>query len=263
MGDGAPADEDARRVAELQAQLDHERLYPLEWANRRVRDRLGNEVQAGPFKGLRFHDWAITGVNMYAPKLIGSYEQELHPALELAIASRPPVVVNVGAGEGYFSVGLARRLPRSHVVAFEVNEVRALHAREIAALNEVDVDVRQGECTHADLAELLSSGGLVVCDCDGCEDVLLDPERVPALRGSAVIVECHDLWRAGITDRLMEAFAPSHDLELVPAEPRYVDDHPELGDIPLVTRQLAISEFRGAPMDWLVAWPRPSQSLDE
>jgi hypothetical protein len=59
-----PSVELRERIAELEARLDHERLYPVEWANRRIRDRLGDEIQAGPFRGMRYPDWAMTRVDL-------------------------------------------------------------------------------------------------------------------------------------------------------------------------------------------------------
>lgn len=244
------------RLDQLEQRLDHERRFPLEWVNRRVRDRLGNAVTAGPFAGLRYPDWGLTGVDLYAPKVLGAYEHELHDAVEAAIARTPPVVVNIGAAEGYYAVGLALRLPGSRVLAFDTAAPKLEQLAEIATLNGVRVETRAQECDHAALTELLVPGALVVCDCDGCEADLLDPERVPALRGASVIVETHDYLRPGTTDQLVAAFGPSHAIERVPAQPRYVGDFPQLeADIPLVTRQLAISEFREAPMGWLVVHP--------
>jgi hypothetical protein len=43
---------------------------------------------------------------------------------------------------------------------------------------------------------------------------------------------------------------------LVEAQPRFVRDFPALEFIPPVTRQLAISEFRGSRMWWLETTPR-------
>lgn len=245
------------RVAELEARLDHERLFPAEWANRRVRDRFGDEVQAGPFAGMRYPDYAIERVDLFAPKLLGSFEQELHEAIESAVEARPRLVVNVGAADGYYVVGLARRLPAARVVAFEADESKHWLPHEIADLNGVRhrIDVR-GACEPRSLNDCLEDGALVVCDCDGCELELLDVDRVPALSSATVIVEAHDLLVPGIKPALLGRFAPTHDIEEVPTLPRYVDDFPQLGDIPLVTRQLAISEFRGAPMSWLVMRPR-------
>ena len=127
------------RVAELEARLDHERLFPLEWVNRRVRDRFAEAVVSGPFEGMRYPDHAFERVDLYAPKLLGAYEREIAPALERAIARGPAAAVVIGAAEGYYAIGLARRLPEAIVVAYEADDSKV---------------------------------------------ELLDPERVPALRGA-------------------------------------------------------------------------------
>lgn len=62
------------RVAELEERLDHERLFPVEWANRWVRHRFGDSVQSGPFEGLTYPDWALAGVDSFSPKVLGSFE---------------------------------------------------------------------------------------------------------------------------------------------------------------------------------------------
>jgi hypothetical protein len=94
------------------------------------------------------------------------------------------------------------------------------------------------------LRDALQTGALVVCDCDGCEREILDPEAVPQLRSRLLIVEAHELLGEGITPAVRERFEPTHHVIEIPSRPRYVDDS-QLGDIPPVTRQLAISEFVG------------------
>jgi hypothetical protein len=247
-------DADAR-IAELEERLDHERLYPAEWANRRVRHRFGDHVQAGPFTGLEFPDWGITHVDGFAPKLLGSYELELRDTLEAAIAARPARVVNVGAGEGYFAVGLGRRLPDAHVVAFELRTDKHDLMAQLAERNGVQLEIH-GACDPAGLRAVLEPGTLVFCDVDGAERELLDPDAVPELRACAIVAETHDRIVQGITALVRERFAPTHEIEAIAPQERFVSDFPELGDIPLVTRQLAISEFRDHPSGWLAMRPR-------
>ena len=255
--EAARAAELQHRVAELEARLDHERLFPLEWVNRRVRDRFGEAVVAGPFEGMRYPDYAFERVDLYAPKLLGSYEREIAPALERAIARGPAAAVVIGAAEGYYAIGLARRLPAGSVTAYEAEEPKHELLLALAELNGVRDRIElHGACDADALAAALPEGALVVCDCDGCELELLDPERVPVLRRAAMIVEAHDLLVEGTTAALRERFAPTHAIAEIATETRYVDDFPQLGDLPLVTRQLAISEFRGAPMSWLALEPR-------
>jgi hypothetical protein len=207
---------------------------------------------------MRYPDWGLTDVDLFAPKLLGIFERELYEAVERLIALAPRTIVNIGAADGWFAVGLARRLPDCQVAAFDINEERMRQLRQIADLNGVAdrVRVEARECLHRDLQELLDDRAAVVCDCDGCEGSLLDPELAPSLRQVPLIVESHDLLVEGTTERLMAAFQATHEIESVSTEPRFIDDFPQLDFMPWVTRQLAIAEFRGAPMKWLVMHPR-------
>ena len=65
------------------------------------------------------------------PYQVGSFELELHPAVERIVAERPATVVNVGSAEGYYAVGLAMRLAGARVVGFELDP--ALRAAAAAA----------------------------------------------------------------------------------------------------------------------------------
>ena len=47
------------------------------------------------------------------------------------------MIVNVGAGEGYYAVGLARRAAGAQVVAFEIDPLRRLWCRKMAGANGV------------------------------------------------------------------------------------------------------------------------------
>jgi hypothetical protein len=249
-----------QRIGELERRLDYERLYPTEWANRRVRDGFGDVIQAGPFRGLGYPDWAMTQVDAYSPKILGSFEMELHRAVEAAIARAPRTVVNVGAAEGYYAVGMALRLPDARVVAYEPREAQADRMRAIAELNEAIVEIVVAPCTPALLGDVVEAGALVLCDCDGCEAGLLDPAVTMGLGACDLIIETHDLWEPGITDLLESRFRASHDVERIDTVPRFVQDFPQLDFMPLVTRQLAIIELREGPQCWLVMRPHAKRT---
>jgi len=252
----AALEEAQRRCQELEAVLDHERLYPVRWAHRRVRDQFGYEVRRGPFRGLRYPEAVALDIEAYSGKLLGTYECELHDTIEALIDESPATVVNIGASDGYYAIGLARRLPHATVHAFDTNVAHHDTLRAIAAENAIeDRIVIRGECDFATLEEL-AAGALIVCDCEGCELPLLDPARVPGLRSARMLIECHDIIDERVTTTLSTRFSETHDLEIIPARPRWVSDYPELSFMPLVTQQLAIDEFREGPMHWLVGRPR-------
>ena len=81
-------------------------------------DLTNNTVVAGPYKGVKLSPSVSWGD--YGSKVLGCYEEELHPQIEELISWEPDAVVNVGCAEGYHAVGLAVRLPRSRVIAYDV-----------------------------------------------------------------------------------------------------------------------------------------------
>ena len=78
-------------------------------------------VQSGPFKGIMIIPQYMWGDGDTAAKLLGVYEDELHDFIESAIAQKPDIVINVGCAEGYYSIGLASRLPTTTVTAVDVD----------------------------------------------------------------------------------------------------------------------------------------------
>ena len=191
----------------------------------------GLEVSGGPFAGLRYTD---TRPLTLVPKLLGVYERELHAAVEDAIRAAPAHIVNVGAADGYYAVGLARRCPDARVVAYEADAgERELLSRVVAA-NGVAVHI-EGTADAGALAE----ADLVVMDCEGCERALLQPPL-----DATVIVELHDVWDPGVGAAVTERFAATHEIVVIPSGPQ-----PPRG---------MLSEQRPGPMSWAVMTPRRS-----
>jgi len=106
-------------------------------------------VQFGPFAGMRLPDESSWSGGDGSSKLLGCYEQELHSTVEKAIARQPEVLINIGCAEGYYAVGLARRLPTAQVFAFDTDEKAQSICRLAAQLNGVENQlVIEGECTQ-------------------------------------------------------------------------------------------------------------------
>jgi precorrin-6B methylase 2 len=263
---------DAGRLAELEAQvdslqvqvgaleqeLDLTRLDPTRWPIAHYVNNRGLTVQAGPFAGLTFPDDLVghpERSDSLAAKLIGSYERELHPALESALAKQPSVFVNVGAGDGFYPVGVALSCPETTVHAFEIDAGRQATCAALADLNGVADRVGvHGECKPAWLAQLPDDAFLLV-DCEGCEATVLDPAQAPPLRHATLIVELHDFITPESSARVVERFSDTQEIERVQSEPRHVDDFPDLEFLGWKQREIAVCEFRFRPMEWAVLTP--------
>ncbi len=220
--------------------------------------QLGERVQRGPFAGLEYP--RRRGDIVHAAKLVGAYESELHAAVSALVARAPRLVVNVGSGDGYYVVGLARALPLATVVAVDPDPLAQRACADTARMNGVGDRVSHLVRVDADgLGALLAAGTgptLIVVDCEGFEDPLLDPARAPALARADLLVETHDFAAAGVTARLTERFASTHHVERLEVVARDVTAYPELARFPAEVGRGLLDEFRHHPQSWLVCTAR-------
>jgi hypothetical protein len=214
----------------------------------RLQAELGDRVHAGPFAGLSLPVDAVCSERW--PKLAGTYEQELAPAIEACLAREYPVVVNVGAAEGYYAVGFARGGAR-RVVAVDPLARARRRVKEVAAANGVAerVDVR-AIATRRRLSRWLADGGLVLMDCEGAEYGLLDPQRCPGLRAADVLVEVHEFAVDGLGAELAERFAPTHEITWIEQQPRHPEREPALAGLAPDLAAAAVREQRPGRLHW-------------
>lgn len=209
-------------------------------------------VQGGPFAGLRYVRAGSWGEDMPA-KLLGSYEAELHDALEALLATGYDRVVNIGCAEGYYAVGLALRLPSAEVFAFDIDARARYLCRRLSKKNGVSNRVHiAGECNPALLNEIAFGRPLVVVDCEGCERQLLRPALAPRLLAADLLVELHDFLDPGISSGIIDCFEPTHDITLIDSAERDPAPYAALAQLPVADRAEALSEHRPAKMQWAV-----------
>lgn len=223
--------------------------------------RAHGRVMSGPFAGMRVPGTGI-GPGFYT-QLLGIYEKSLVPVIEAVIGRPPATIVDAGAGSGYYALGLAMRCPESRIIAYEIDPTRADVIRKYERLNHVEghVEVR-GACTTEALMEDFASppAPFLLMDVEGAEDTLLDPARIPGLRGAEILVELHEQYVPGVTRRLQDRFADTHVQSVLQAEHPppdrelvgWVADQPGLRSI---VRRM-IDEGRGVEMAWLHLTPR-------
>ena len=238
------------------------RLWPRRWhpfalAERQIRGAGRGRVVAGPFRGMHYVDASVC--SGYLPKLLGTYEMELHGLIEEYCAAEYAVIINVGAAEGYYAAGMAFRCPRAKVHAFEsLPKGRAL-IRQMAELNRLSERLTiEGTCTRENLAALLrqNPGALLIMDTEGAEADLLQPETMPELAAIRVLVETHDFIRAGLTAEIAARFAATHQIRRFDTRARTREDLPVRSRF--LDRWLLkhTREFRPAAMTWLDLKPK-------
>lgn len=204
-------------------------------------ETLESTVQSGPFAGMVFLDRVSEGA--FIPKLLGSYELELHGLIENACATPYDAVLNIGCAEGYYAAGLARRMPDVRIHAFDIDARARQLCGQLAAMNGVADRVEiGGEITGPDFATFADGRVLVLCDIEGAEADLLDPVRYPALRTMDLLVEIHCMSDAWTSDVLYPRFEASHSITERRQQPRLASQYPALAKLDSVDQFFALLE---------------------
>lgn len=221
-------------------------------------------VAGGPFKGMRYPSWQSFG-SAILPKLLGSYESELHPIVDEVLNKRYTTVVDIGCGEGYYAVGIALRLPEAQMYAFDTDSrVRQLCAK-MAELNGVAGRVHiRGLCDEQTLRSLPFAGRtLIISDCEGYEGSLFDTRMAKFLTKCDLVIETHDFMDIELSRKLREAFSNTHNIRSVESTHDITKAHAcdcrELENYTLQEKRLILAEWRPAIMEWLVLTSKQDQ----
>lgn len=224
-----------------------------------VRRASRGRIIAGPFAGMTLHRSRYTP-HYYLGFILGSHELEIRSAIEQIVAHRYRTILNVGAADGYYAVGLALRLPSTRIVAFEENtRIHPLLARS-ADVNGVraQIDIR-GRCDLDNFRQELEDAEgdvLVLTDIEGGEFEVLDPDAIPGLRCADILVESHDAVVPGCTDALIARFSATHHIQRYHARERLLSDFPS-GFLPSLARLApqavvaGMDERRSGIQEWL------------
>lgn len=216
------------------------------------------QILGGPFKGLRYVDRAQG--SQLLPKLLGTYEQPIVKWIDDII--REPhydLIVDVGCAEGYYAVGFAHVRPDLKIVAIDINPVALKDAETLITLNSLQHRVKlESDFTPELLTNLTTISrvkhGLIFMDVEGAELLLLNPDTFANLTSFDIIVELHDCFNRGITEKIIEYLSNSHELELIIDTPKRSKPENLDGDIlKKLNWKTATDEQRPPNMRWLRA----------
>lgn len=228
-----------------------ERTSPLGRVTARFVAQHGLTVRHGLFAGMEYPFDTVDKAWFLPAKLLGCYEQEVTEEIS---ATAFDGFVDIGSGDGFFCVGVKMRRPEVTVIGYETDAYQRRAAKRIAEANEVSVSAR-GMATP-DKLELPDGRLLVLCDIEGGEIDLMDPELVPRLREASLIVETHAHVQPDVLHILTQRFRRSHDIRRIDGQPRSPAVYRELDGWDAEAGNVAVSEGRGAYGSWLIMHPK-------
>ena len=171
--------------------------------------RYGREVLHGPFQGMKYSADALAARHSI-PKLLGSYECELHPVIEMIQRSNYERIIDIGSAEGYYAVGLALTTS-AEIYAFDTEFRERRLCRTISAINGVEDRIRLSSwCDTATLRKVAIGRSLIISYCEGYETTLFSEQVIRDISGSDLLIEPHNSMVPGTSETLIKRLLGTH-----------------------------------------------------
>ena len=183
-------------------------------------------ILGGPFKGLLYIKESFC--SGYFPKIFGTYELEIVKYILLGCKDAD-YVIDIGAAEGYYAVGLLFNNPKLRCIAFECDKVARHLLDSLAILNNVAdrlICFDKADCVSLQTVLSQNGRGFFVVDIEGGEFELIDPVKVPGLKTIEFIVEIHDWFYPELNANSIfrDRFSFTHNIKEIKARtPLYSD----------------------------------------
>lgn len=225
-------------------------------------------LSSGLFKGAKFRYLAWNSSDK-ASILSGSYEHEVQSWLTQNTGRLDRDVINIGAGDGLYAVGLIHSGLASRVFCFETNH----HSQKLITKNGELNAFLGGQLvvrgTFSNIAHHLSTdlsgfrfdGSLFIIDAEGAEFQILSREFFQIFRNATGLVEIHDPQnnKAAELKLLAEEF---YNVETIKTQARDPMEFPELAKLGDDFRWGVMSEGRSYPGRWYALTPKnPSAQI--
>jgi hypothetical protein len=217
----------------------------------------GSKIFQGPFKGMNFFsNPADISEGCLVPKIIGSYESELHPFIDDLKINKPNIIINIGAAEGYYSVGLKLLLQDTDVFAYDIDPKSKEKTLELSKLNNVNISCRD-EFSSSELNDLEKKDIFILCDIEGAELNLFNEDEIIKYKNCRLIIETHSTNIGHSKDILPNLFSKTHNIKVIE---QTGSDSFEVPEIISQSNHLDILlskwECRTHPTPWLSLTPK-------
>lgn len=227
-----------------------------------IKEKHNNIVAYGPFKGMNLGNDFWRSKNDQISQILGIYEEHVLEKLCYFSAQGSTRFINVGAADGYFSVGMAYSKIYSQVYALDIDPKAQNNIKENAKKNLcLDLVNVFGEANLATVASLVSkeAKATVLIDIEGDEYEFLSEEMLSLLSNSYLICELHPWLKENgenLQKDLMDRASKKFNIDLIIRENYAPNRFSEFDNLTDEERLIAVSEGREKNMQWLVLVPK-------
>jgi hypothetical protein len=191
------------------------------------------------------------------PKLLGSYEKELHNFFYNISQKNYTNIINIGCDDGYYLIGIALKLKGVDYYGFDINDRALRECKQLIAANRISEKIYLfNNFTHQKISHLAVQKNLFIVDCEGAEYDLIDSTLVKNFSTSDFIIELHFVPHPDILEQLQERFEHTHMISVVKAiadaEKVTTYAYTELANLSFLQKYFILNE-RADYTEWLIA----------
>jgi hypothetical protein len=221
-------------------------------------------VLTGPLQGFRLNPSAKWGAGHFGAMLLGTYEAPVLATL-IECSRSADLLIDIGAADGYFGVGLVAKGYFEKSACFEIDPAMRSALKNVARVNGVEDKILTFGAADNQLGFQISSAGLstssavVLCDIEGAEFDIFTPELLDTLKYCPIIIELHQAFFEDGEERLsrlIEDARPHFDASFILHGPRELPEHEFVRELMEDDRWLLTSEGRCVNQRWLLLRPR-------
>ena len=193
---------------------------------------------------------------------LGTYEEHILQKMIHFSKKGSSLLIDIGAADGYFAVGMAYANFYEKVCAFEIEQEGRDRILENAVANKCDHKIKvYGEANVASVLKVIEGvdKATVLIDIEGAEYGLLSHEMISILKNHYVICELHpwmviegDIFQNQLLDRASEQF----DIEMIKRDSYHPNDFSEFYNLSDEERLVAVGEGRDKNMQWMILSPK-------
>ena len=221
-------------------------------------EQFGGVVAAGKFKGLKLTSNTNTSAGVLGLKVLGLYEKEIIDYI--CSEKKFNTLINLGAGDGYYPLGLLKANKISKAICFEMSESGRSSISENSNLNGYSekIDVF-GKATNQTVRVAISKEKkgrtLMICDIEGGEFKYFKDKDIFNIKGCTWIIELHDRvlgLNRKVREDLLACIPTNLNISIVKSKPIDWSHHPTLEELSDNDRALVLSEGRKIIGEWLI-----------
>ena len=192
---------------------------------------ISNKVQNGPFKGM-IYDCENYWGNLY-PKLLGSYESELHDIINRLVKVKFNNIINVGSAEGYYAIGFALKSNVDEIIAVDPFRNSKKEINSLIRKNKIKKKINFKFCLSSKrLSNWIKTKTLILMDCEGSEAGYLKITSSTNFHKAHILCEIHDFSdHPNIGSDLINRFNRTHQIQIIKQEKRQLDKYRTVGNL--------------------------------